>query len=415
MKANSKPGLPLADPFHPAKPRALGSFDVHAASRSKNSAVRALASLYLALKGCKAASLRFSRMQNAMQEDGTPLTNAGPLEMMVLLAQSSSEKSKLYAVLKKHETVLTVLVNEERAGRSIPFFDPILTPVSRADNQRIFARHSARKAMIKELKTLASEATAGDPLAFAHLLWMAQLTSLELERLVETRRDVAKAMAKHYAGWPVFLCPGTADLRRAQRLLKSLQVGTAPYLGVSLTVRGRKGNDCRCVLAHEVEMMQLTRVLYRAYCHLKKLKLSNPSLPFHKFGYPLPKTTFVDWLYATEEGSTIREGAGFSANQLGPGKERKLFSRFAMDCTALPEPARKPEVVKAWMRVIKRLLMGFHNDHPEENTHLRKIGWYRRRHGEAKEGSRLWESNIREGMFSKLEQTLRGIFPKSRV
>jgi hypothetical protein len=93
-----------------------------------------------------------------------------------------------------------------------------------------------------------------------------------------------------------------------------------------------------------------------------------------------------------------------------PSINRDVLKNFIEGACKLPELTQTNEVVQTWMNVIKCLVEGIHKGHPELNPELRKLGISRQKHTEtAKLGSDTSESNIRDGIFLSLGQTLRNM------
>jgi hypothetical protein len=285
-------------------------------------------------------------------------------------------------------------------------------PTSLSESELIY------KFMAKTIKGELEGATRlglqGDAVAIEFLSRVALYSSKLLFALTQTQKTTVKALAQLEPFWPIPLGPYKHSIKTAKDLLNSLEVGSKSLWPINPGVLYSKRTDARALIVRFLPTMEKVRAAHASWTKMQSPATSSKRLSAFAMAL-LEDTVQPNWDRAQLRAHLTQvflTGASLRPHSIGPGEvllSVKDIEPIVNLCCRLPKLTPSKPTLKKWMQCLKLIVRALYAGHPEKNAGLRRIGAFLEQKNGARRGSGTADSNIREGIFRRIEETLTAV------
>lgn len=263
-----------------------------------------------------------------------------------------------------------------------------------------------------ELETLKAEAYAQDDMAALECLHsIAYESTRQLFLLTQYSPDLVSRVAEHETVWPILYSNAAVAKKAAANVIDVIKLGTKSTGALDPSNALSETSDARIWIAGIASLMDSIRAEARqqtssdkeeVLAFLKEQGLSAPPGAVEQAHFDDLKSI------ATAPDEVAR--LSFLLKLEDPFKNPGTLENLIAGSKRLPPLGPEEGVVDAWMQVIKQLLMDVYEGHPEESP-IRRMGWFQAEPTKDlyPEGTPIFESNLRTGIWVRLKSTLKSI------
>lgn len=266
-----------------------------------------------------------------------------------------------------------------------------------------------------ELESLKFEAlNNNDQFALECLHNIAYESTRQLLLLCQQNSDMAAQIARHEQVWPIPYGRDNATRKAVELLAEVLHLGEDRASIFDTGNMLSETSDARQWLAMLTSLMNRVREeassVSKIHKILKKSDGQTAAIISGLESIPLPNAT-QDQIFDHLKSFVIDPDVIARLAQLfeveNPFSKNETVQKFVRNCAKLPTLRGDKYVVKEWVRVIRELMMDVYDGHPEKSS-LRWIGEYlaKGKEDSSPKGTASYESNLRAGIFQRLERTL---------
>lgn len=283
------------------------------------------------------------------------------------------------------------------------------------DSQRTLALGLLIKLIGREVQTLKQEAMRHhDQKSMMCLFCIAEESAGGLAEVVDANPQLAAEIARNESMWPMFYAGDSVSRKLMDRHVEPLELGknhhsifAAKNMLSEFTLARRwlyvLAGVMEDVRAESNAVKQKHRLIRNDSTHKQRIMVGIEGIPDIDASAQ-EVNHYIQSLVLTPE--VLRCLAELMELRQPLAKDSAL-QQFIYHCRVLPVLRAEKSVVKRWIMVIRELLMEVYQGHPEQSP-LRSLGEYLARGNVASSplGSRSYESNLRAGIFQRLEKTL---------